>query len=68
MNVDNQLLDDLCYQYLANETFQIGGVAVLLTTSNIIQILGIPNGPLEIKTKDEKVVEQTILRIGHLVM
>ena len=48
--------------------FEIGGVAVSLTTSNIIQILGIPNGLLEIKTKDEKVVETTILRIDCLVM
>ena len=57
MNVDNQLIDDLCYNYLENETFKIGGVVVSLTTSNIIQILGLPNGPLQIKSKDEKVVE-----------
>ena len=59
MYVDNQLLDDLCMSYLGNETFRIGGVAVQLTIDNIVQILGVPNGPIEIKSKDNKLKMET---------
>ena len=57
------LLDDLCMSYLGNETFRIGGVAVQLTTDNIVQILGVPNGPIEIKSKDDKLEEGNKFKI-----
>lgn len=57
MYVDNQLLDDLCMSFLGNQTFKIGDVAVQLTIEHIVQILGVPNGTLEIKGKDDKIVE-----------
>ena len=57
MYVDNQLLDDLYMSYLGNETFRIGGVAVQVTIENIVQILRVPNGKFEIKSKDDKIEE-----------